>query len=117
VGDLVRGWSRNRNGEDMVAAFRNWQRSHGKPVIFTELGYRSADGTNRAPWDFERPAAYDAGEQADCYEAAFRVWSQQPWMRGIFWWSWPVPPPGPADTDYSPRDKPAEPILTSWQSP
>jgi hypothetical protein len=117
VGDLVRGWSRNRNGEDMVAAFRNWQRSHGKPVIFTELGYRSADGTNRAPWDFERPAAYDAGEQADCYEAAFRVWSQQPWMRGIFWWSWPVPPPGPADTDYSPRNKPAEPILTSWQTP
>jgi hypothetical protein len=114
---LVRGWSRNRNGEDMVAAFRNWQRSHGKPVVFTELGYRSADGTNRAPWDFEARSAQDTAEQADCYEAAFRVWSQQPWMQGIFWWSWAVPPPGPGDTDYTPRDKPAEVVLGSWQGP
>jgi hypothetical protein len=115
VDALVRGWSRNRNGEDMVAAFRNWQRSHGKPVIFTELGYRSADGTNRAPWDFVARSPYDPGEQADCYEAAFRVWSQQPWMQGIFWWDWPAAAPLPDDTDYDPRGKPAEPILRSWQ--
>ena len=115
VSDLVRGWSTNRNGEDMVAAFRNWQRSHGKPVIFTELGYRSADGANRAPWDFTAEAPFDAQEQADCYEAAFRVWTREPWMQGIFWWSWSVPPPGPVDTDYTPRNKPAEAILRSWQ--
>jgi hypothetical protein len=117
VDDLVRGWSRNRDGQDMVAAFRNWQRSLGMPVVFTELGYRSADGANRAPWDFETSAPYDPGEQADCYEAAFRVWSRQPWMRGIFWWSWSVPPPAPADTDYTPRNKPAEAMLRSWQGP
>jgi hypothetical protein len=117
VDELVRGWSRNRNGENMVAAFRNWQGSLGKPVIFTELGYRSADGTNRAPYDVEAIAAYDPGEQADCYEAAFRVWSRESWMRGILWWDWPVPVPGARDTDYNPRNKPAEAVLRSWQGP
>lgn len=118
VEELVAGWSMNRNRENMVAAFRNWQASHGKPVLFTELGYRSADGGNRAPWDWEASAAYDAGEQADCYEAAFRVWSpQSSWMRGILWWSWDVAAPAANDTGYTPRGKPAEQVLRSWQSP
>jgi len=116
--ELVQGWSRNRNGENMVAAFRNWQASHGKPVLFTELGYRSADGTNRAPWDWEATAASDPGEQADCYDAAFRVWSQQTaWMRGILWWAWDVPVPAANHTGYTPRNKPAETVLRTWQSP
>jgi hypothetical protein len=115
--ELIRGWSRNRNGEDMVAAFRNWQAALRKPVLFTELGYRSADGANRAPYDFEASAPYDPGEQADCYEAAFRVFSRESWMRGILWWNWPVPEPGPQDTDYNPRGKPAEGVLRSWHAP
>jgi hypothetical protein len=117
VDDLVRGWSRNRNGENMVAAFRNWRDSLGRAVIFTELGYRSADGTNRAPYDSDTVAGYDPGEQADCYEAAFRVWSRQTWMRGILWWDWPVPAPAGGDTGYPPRDKPAEAVLRAWQNP
>jgi hypothetical protein len=116
VEQLERAWSRNRNGDDLVAAYRNWQRSHGRPVIFTELGYRSADGTNRAPYDFESAAAPDPGEQADCYEAAFRVWSREPWLRGIVWWNWPVPAPDATATDYDPRDKPAAAVLRAWHA-
>jgi glycosyl hydrolase family 113 len=116
--ELVQGWSRNRNGENMVAAFRNWHASHGKPVLMTELGYRSADGTNRAPWDWQASAPYDPGEQADCYDAAFRAWAPEAaWMRGIIWWDWDVPVPSANDTGYTPRNKPAEQVLVSWQSP
>jgi hypothetical protein len=114
--ELVRGWTSNRYGQNMVAAFRNWQASHGKPVIFTEIGYRSADGTNLAPWDFERAAPPDPGEQADCYAAAFSVWTREgSWMKGVFWWDWSVPVPSPGDTDYTPRGKPAEQVLRAWQ--
>jgi hypothetical protein len=115
VAELVAGWSSNRYGEDMLAAYRNWQASHGKPVIFTEIGYRSADGTNQAPYDFTFVSGYDPREQADCYQAAFEVWSRESaWMKGVFWWDWAVPAPAADDTDYTPRDKPAEDVLRLW---
>lgn len=116
--ELVAAWSRNRYGQNMVAAFRNWQAAHGKPVLMTEIGYRSADGTNRAPFDFTASAAPDPAEQADCYAAVYEVWSRESsWMRGIFWWNWTVSPPGPGDTDYTPQGKPAEAVLRVGQRP
>lgn len=114
---LAAGWSRNRFGEDMRGAFRNWQASWQKPVLFTEIGYRSGDGANRAPWDYAAPLPPDPGEQADCYAAAFEVWTREDFVRGVFWWSWAVPAPGPNDTGYEPRGKPAEDVLREWQGP
>jgi hypothetical protein len=116
--ELEQGWRRNRDGHDMVAAFRNWQGAWTKPVVFTEIGYRSGDGTNRAPWDFAAALSPDPGEQADCYAAAFAVWLRESsWMQGIFWWSWAVPRPAPGDTGYDPRGKPAEDVLREHQGP
>ena len=87
----------------MVAALRNFQQAHGKPMVFTEVGYRSGDGANRAPWDWEAKLAYDPAEQADCYEAMFAVWSgETSWMKGVFWWSWAVSQPKAGDTGYEP---------------
>ena len=58
----------------------------------------------------------DQGEQRDCYEAAFtRLEPASAWMRGIFWWNWPVPPPPAGDGDYNPRGKLAEQALRFWQ--
>jgi hypothetical protein len=110
--ELVAAWSRNARGDNMLAAYRNWQRSHGKPVILTEIGYRSANGANRAPWDYVRSAPYDAAEQADCYYAAFAVWlPERSWLKGLFWWSWGVLAPAEGDTGYTPQNKPAGDIL------
>ncbi len=113
--ELVAGWRRNRYGHDMVAAFRNVQQAHGKPFIFTETGYRSGDGTNRAPWDWGASMAADPGEQADCYAAMYEVFSRETWMKGPFWWAWDVNPPAAGDTGYNPRGKPAEDVLRQWQ--
>jgi hypothetical protein len=111
--ELVAGWSRGPGGDNMLAAYRNWQRSHGKPVVLTEIGYRSVTGANRAPWDFNATAAYDPTEQANCYFAAFSVFlPERSWMKGAFWWAWPVSPPSATDTDYTPRNKPAGTLLT-----
>jgi len=114
--DLVNAWRSNSAGHDMVAAYRNFQSARGMPLIFTEIGYRSADGTNRAPWDWAASMGSDSGEQADCYQAAYEVWSgETAWMRGLFWWSWDVPAPQAGDTGYSPWGKPAEAVLRQWQ--
>jgi hypothetical protein len=114
--ELVAGWRKNRYGYDMVAAFRNWQQSYGKPFVFTEVGYRSGDGANRAPWDWGTSLAVDPAEQADCYAALYEVWSREnAWMQGVFWWAWDVSAPGASDTGYNPRGKPAEEVLRQWQ--
>jgi uncharacterized membrane protein len=118
LAQLISAWTSNRFGENIVAAVQNFASSRQKPVIFTEIGYKSTDGTNREPWNFGLSGAVDTAEQRDCYEAAFTVWSQQSsWMRGFFWWAWPVPPPAANDGDYNPRSKPAETVLRTWQGP
>ena len=114
--ELAAGWRKNRYGHDMVATLSNFQRAHGKPLVFTEIGYRSGDGANRAPWDWETSMANDPAEQADCYAALYEAWSgESPWMRGPFWWAWDVSPPLAGDTGYNPRGKVAEDVLRQWQ--
>ncbi len=89
-----------------------WQ----KPLILTEIGYRSIDGTAMYPWDWQIQGKVDLQEQADCYQAAFESVYREPWFAGIYWWSWSPDPleGGPDDEGYSPHDKPAEEILKTW---
>ncbi len=87
----------------------NWN----KPIIFTEIGYLSSDGTNIAPYDYNNNAAIDLQEQADCYLSFFQNIYNQPWFHGVFWWYWSFDPNtgGIENSDYTPYGKPAEKIL------
>jgi len=117
IAQLVAAWSSNKNGENIVAGVQNFANAHpGKPVIFTEIGYRSVAGANTAPYDFALAGAVDPTEQENCYEAMYEVWSQQnSLLKGNLWWSWSVPMPSASDTDYTPWTKPAETVLRNWQ--
>jgi hypothetical protein len=108
--DLMAAWKPRL--EQLAALAAKWK----KPVILTEIGYRSLDGAAAQPWNWQISGTVDLGEQAACYRAALEAFSPQPWFRGIFWWSWGPDPfeGGPADTGYSPHGKPAEEILRSW---
>jgi hypothetical protein len=117
VAQLVAAWTNNKSGLNIVAALKSLQSQYNKPLIFTELGYVSAPGTNEAPYaSAAAGAAYDPTEQDNCYEAFFEVFSQESsWMKGVFWWAWTVSPPGTNDTGYTPQDKPAaEATLAKW---
>ena len=106
---------------ELVAAWRGPLRStgclamrEGKPVIFTEIGYRSLDGALREPWNWASTGAPDPEEQALGYRAFFEaVWGKPPWFAGAFFWHWELDPAagGPMDTGYTPQNKPAEDIL------
>jgi hypothetical protein len=122
VAQLVAAWSSNKNGENIVSDVLNFAASHSpKPVIFTEIGYMSARGTNIEPWQYSPDgivtAIVDQQEQANCYEAMYEVWSQHSTvMQGNFWWSWPIPPPNVStDLNYTPWEKLAQGILQIWQ--
>ena len=93
-----------------------WQEGVGKPVIFTEIGYRSVDGTNMEPWNYTRTGPIDLEEQALCYRAVFEAVWNRVWFYGMYWWYWDADPSigGPSDDGYSPNGKPAGDVVRDW---
>jgi hypothetical protein len=102
--------------QPLVASLASLSAKWQKPIILTEIGYRSIDGTAMHPWDWQIQGKVDLKEQTDCYGAVFESVYKQPWFAGIYWWSWsPDPLEGcPDDDGYSPHDKPAEDVLRTW---
>ena len=102
--------------EALLPTFVGLAAQWDKPILFTEVGYRSIDGANRWPWDWQRAGDLDLQEQADCYRALLEAVWDQPWFAGIYWWAWDADPfaGGPSDLDYTPYDKPAEALLRAY---
>jgi uncharacterized protein (TIGR03437 family) len=118
LAELVAAWRNDKSGQNFFAAIQNLYDSYQKPVIFTEIGYVSAAGTNTAPYEYGVFSTYDLTEQRNCYDAFFLVWSpQSSWVKGVFWWDWEVQKPGSGDLSYPPWNKPAEDVLRAWYGP
>ncbi|HEY2749388.1 MAG TPA: hypothetical protein VGL86_32440, partial [Polyangia bacterium] len=100
VEDLTRGWRDNRVELERFFA--------GRPIVFTELGYRSIRGAGAAPWDEATPGTLDLDEQRRCYAAFRRVWRSAPPDRfgGVYFWNW-YGWGGATSRGYTPRGKPA----------
>jgi hypothetical protein len=110
VSDLLAGWGPFL--KKLEALSKRWN----KPLVLTEIGYRSVRGGTINPWDWQRQGPVDLTVQENAYEAAFRAISGKSWLAGIFWWQW-MPDQdhgGPTDTGYSPHGKPAESVLRAW---
>ncbi len=93
-----------------------YQRS-GKPVIFTEVGFKSVRGTSVRPWKWTRQHdVVDLEAQARCYRVIFETFWSRPWFYGMYWWKWysDLQRGGARHTGFTPRHKPAEQILTQW---
>jgi hypothetical protein len=87
-----------------------------KPIILTEVGYMSVDGTNVLPGDWSLSGAVDDEEQAESYRALFDAFKGHDWWQGVFWWSLSTDPNqgGPSDRGYSFHNKPAEVVLRQY---
>ncbi|MFH1239082.1 MAG: hypothetical protein V1653_03110, partial [bacterium] len=108
--EIKKGW------ESHVAEIEKWQASISKPVIFTEIGYRSSTGAAKEPWEHMPGKEVDLQQQADCYEALFETFWDKPWLRGVYWWEWGVSikSGGESNRGFTPQNKPAEQVLTEW---
>ena len=91
-------------------------RRFGKPVIFTEVGFASYEGTHQRPWEDEPGGAYSAEAQAAGYEAIFRGFHDKPWLQGMFWWK--VGTNGMSrqgrNGAHAPWGRPARDVLKDW---
>jgi hypothetical protein len=110
VEQLKAGWS------PWVNAMASWQATVNKPIIFTEIGYRSARGTNEEPWNYSTSMPVDLQEQLNCYNATFQTFQNIKWFYGFYWWNWETSPNagGSSDTGYTPQNKPVQSLITSW---
>lgn len=106
---LVEAW------RPLATRLRDLSTRHGRMVVFTELGYRSAPYGVWRHWEIPRAAAVDLRVQAEAYEAFFEaVWPQR-WVAGVYWWKW-LSHPGHSGTnsnDFELENKPAEQVVAT----
>jgi hypothetical protein len=107
-------WATAMDHKSPVDFFHSLATDYGKQVLFTEVGYRSVDGTNINPGN-PSGSTPDAHEQADAFSAFFHVWSSEggSWFKGANIWQWDADN-AVSPTGYSPMGKPAESLITDW---
>jgi hypothetical protein len=118
VEELMAGWQRHLPAIEAVS------RRYGKPVLFTEIGYKSTAGGAAKPWEWPERSGIDTlvpddALQANAYEAFFRTVWDRPWFAGAYFWKWfPgdlwAPVDGSLVVDFSPQGKPAAAVMRRW---
>lgn len=107
-------WKRIR--ESMREVYELWK----KPIVFIEIGCRSAHGCAAMPWDFlHTDLPHDEEEQAAFYDSCLTVFSGEPWFAGIFWWDWSTyiydtREEAEQDNGFNIHLKKAEDVLKRW---
>ncbi len=99
-----------------VTTLEKLSRQYGRPLILTEIGYRSSRGAHAAPSQWQEDTPADPVEQANLYQAALDTFCGREWLAGLYWWNWLADPNqgGSEDKDYTPHNKPAEEILKEY---
>ena len=107
-----------RSAEAVAGEVELLHQRMGKPVIFTEVGFRSVRGASIKPWEWPRrfEPAVDLEEQSRCYRAVLETFWDKPWFYGMYWWKWfsDLDRGGTNHPGFTPRRKLAEKTLSEW---
>ncbi len=105
--------------DSVIDLVHSVQKKYGRPVMFTEIGYRSS----MYPWKtaLEKDPRPDTTllNQARCYKAMMKASYGKKWLAGMFWWKWPSYlgyPDYKGRSLYLPLNKPAENVVREWYS-
>jgi len=103
--------------QSIAARLERLARRTGKPVVFTEVGYKSMVGGLREPWTWNTDGEPDTTQQRDAFAMLFETLWQRPWFAGTFVWKWH--PYQRADAqrtarDFTPQGKPALEVIRAW---
>lgn len=85
-----------------------------RPILFTEYGYRSVEGTTIKPWESYTEGRASMSEQEIALEALYKSNWGEPWFAGGFLWKWfngHSKRGGIMNADYTPQNKPAIVII------
>lgn len=110
IDELLQHW------QQPAAALKAAVANTGRPILFTEFGYRSMNACTAQPWVSDTDAPVNLSAQDNAYEALFRTFVHEPWFAGGFVWKWHAAPDagGAANNDYTPQQKPALQRIATW---
>ena len=118
VKELLSGWKSH------VQQIEKIHNKYNKPVLFTEIGYKSTTDAAIEPWQWADGLSnlitkVSNRTQANCYEAFFRTFWKEEWFAGVHFWQWHArhePSRGQGSINFTPQQKPAENIMAKWFS-
>ncbi len=115
------------DNKSVIKYFGELAAKYDKPVMFTEFGYASVDGTAINPGDINNNRRADQAEQANAFKAFFDAWAphalpsdntKQPVNQNKFFLGvhiWETNPGGHSDPrDHSYENKQAENVIKSY---
>lgn len=112
IEELRKGWKPYKNSLKIISE------TSGKPILFTEYGYRNIDFAAKTPWDSSRELKDTNNKlQADALEALYQEFWQEDWFAGGFLWKWHhnhAVAGGDKDTQFTPQNKPAEQVVKNY---
>ena len=112
--ELKQAWE--RKSSDFAAISKRFN----KPILFTEIGYKSTTDGASKPWEwvdyYNNGASFEQSDetQANAYQSVFETIWDEPWFAGIHLWQWRGDGRnrrGRTHLDFTPQNKPAEQII------
>lgn len=99
--------------EDVKKTLKKVHKKFNKPIIFTEVGFRSIEAPWKQPHEEAGDASFSSIDQARCYRVILEGIQGEDWCRGLFWWKWPsyMQYRGEQNRSFSPCGKEAQEVL------
>jgi len=116
LSEIELGWKAHK---EVLKAF---SKTHNKPILFTEIGYRSDAATTIKPWEWNSLGNLIINQRSTkaqqlAYEALFNSFWNESWFAGCFLWQWDTrinKQRSSESFDFSPKHKPAQNIMAKW---
>ncbi|WP_394750320.1 glycoside hydrolase family 113 [Spongiimicrobium salis] len=105
---LKEGWQKHKG------KMKTLSQETGKPVLFTEYGYRSTDYNAKKPWMSNRETTVNLEAQVNATQAILEEFWKEDWFAGGFVWKWFIHHEragGEDNNRFTPQNKPAEKVL------
>lgn len=105
----LQGWKTHKQ------VLYNMSKTHKKPILFTEFGYRSVDYSGKEPWKSDRSMTQvNLEAQTNTTKALFETFWKEDWFAGGFVWKWfhnYENSGGENNSRFTPQNKPAEAVI------
>jgi len=104
----------------IVKTLSKFSKKYDRPLLFTEYGYLSVDGSAGKTWLLEkkvRKLEINEKTQAVALDALYTsFWNQDFWIGGFLWKWFPegMGHEGYPERDYTPQGKQAEQVIKTW---